>query len=393
MDRTLYIHAGRLITPRSELHDVTIVAREGTILDILPGAIPAPDGEPFLEAGSHIVGPGLIDLHVHGGGGHDTMDGIPQALLGLSAFHARHGTTALLPSTVAASAEQIDWVLAAFPSAMAAPVVGARILGAHVEGPFLNPAKRGAHLARYVRAPAEPPELWLEAHRAAIRRLTLAPELPGALELTKALRRQGVLVSIGHSTADEEMVARSALAGATHVTHLFNAMTTMEKVGALRRAGLAEAALASDEMTVEVIADGWHVPFSVLKLVVRAKGPERVALVTDAMRAAGLPAGRYDLGGMGVTVQDGHAITDEGGLAGSIATMSELLRNAVHRVGIPLANAWRMCSLTPAQILGESNRLGQVAVGHAADLLVLDDDLQVVATIVDGHIVYERGKG
>ncbi len=394
MTERLLVHAGTLITPRSTCGRATVVAQAGLIADIVLGAWPTPGpGDITLDAGEQIVVPGFVDLHVHGGNGYDTMDATPEALWRLAAFHAQHGTTALLPTTVAAPAEQMHRVLQAFAVAMPAPSPGARILGAHVEGPYLSPAKRGAHLARHVRAPAIGRDDWLFEHLAAIRRVTLAPELPGALALIGELRRSGVLVSLGHSTAGEELVARAALAGAGHVTHLYNAMSTMEKVGALRQVGLAEAALTRDDLTVEVIADGWHVPLSLLPLIVRAKGPGRVALVTDAMRAAGLPEGRYLLGAedaMGVTVQGGMAITDEGGLAGSIATMDEMVRNAVRRAGLPLAQALAMASLVPADILGASHRLGEVAVGKAADLVVLSRDLEVVATVVEGRVVYRN---
>jgi len=368
---------------------VTVVARAGLIQAILPGDAqgPAP-GDVVIDAREHIVAPGLIDIHVHGGGGYDTMDATPEALDGLAAFHACHGTTAMLPSTVAAPADEIHRVLEAVADAMARPPAGARILGAHVEGPFLNPARRGAHLERHVRPPDRAHDDWLREHQAAIRRITLAPELPGALELIRDLRAAGILVSLGHAAPPEDVLQQAVMAGASHITHLYNAMSSLEKAGPLRRAGLAEMALVCDGLTVEVIADGFHLPIALLQLVVRAKGPERVALVTDAMRAAGSPDGRYRLGDMGVTVQDGMAVTDEGSLAGSIATMDQLVRNAVERMGLPLAQALEMATLTPARILGIDGRQGEVAVGKAADLVVLDQELEVVATIVDGEVVH-----
>ncbi len=394
MQQSLWVHAGTLITPRCRYENVTLLARNGTIYDLIPGEAPSPaPGDAVIDAREHIVGPGFVDLHVHGGGGHDAMDATPEALAGLCAFHAQHGTTALLPSTVAAPAEEVHHALAAMAEAMDTADGGARILGAHVEGPFLSREKRGAHLARHVRAPEMDHEPWLFEHLGTIRRVTLAPELPGALDLIRQLRGEGILVSLGHSTAGEELVSRAVLAGATHVTHLFNAMSTMEKVGALRRVGLAEAALVHDGLSIELIADGWHVPPAAMRLAVRAKGIGRTALVTDAMRAAGLPEGRYALGsedGMGVTVRDGMALTDEGGLAGSIATMSELLRRAVQFIDLSLEEAWQMASLTPARILGVDDRIGELAVGRQADLAILNRDLQVVATVVAGHTVYQR---
>lgn len=388
MKERLWIRAGTLYTPRCTFERATIVARAGFIQAILPGDVadPAP-GDVVVDAREHIVAPGLIDLHVHGGGGYDTMDATPEALDGLAAFHARHGTTAMLPSTVAAPAEEIHRALEAIADAMARPPAGARILGAHIEGPFLSPAKRGAHLERHVRPPDRTRDGWLSEHQAAIRRLTLAPELPGALDLIRELRAAGILVSLGHSAPSEAVLNQAVMAGASHVTHLFNAMSTMEKVGPLRRPGLAEMALVCDGLTVEVIGDGNHVPFPVLQLVVRAKGVERVALVTDAMRAAGSPEGRYQLGEMGVTLQGGMAVTDEGGLAGSIATMGQLVRNAVEHVGLPLAQALEMATLTPARILGIDGRQGEIAVGKVADFVVLDRELHVVTTIVDGKVV------
>ncbi len=388
MKERLWIRAGTLYTPRCVFRGATIVARAGYIQAILPGDVADPvPGDIVVDAREQIVAPGLIDLHVHGGGGYDTMDATAEALDGLSAFHARHGTTAMLPSTVAAPAEEIHRALEAVADAMARPPAGARILGAHIEGPFLSPARRGAHLERHVRPPDRARDGWLSEHQAAIRRLTLAPELPGALDLIRDLRAAGILVSLGHAAPDEAVLNQAVMAGASHVTHLFNAMSTMEKVGPLRRPGLAEMALVCDGLTVEVIGDGNHLPFPVIRLVVRAKGVERVALVTDAMRAAGSSDGRYQLGEMGVTVRGGMAVTDEGGLAGSIATMDQLVRNAVEHVGLTLAQALEMATLTPARILGIDGRQGEIAVGKAADFVVLDRELRVVTTIVDGRVV------
>lgn len=392
MAERLIVWAGTLITPRSRFEQVTVVVERGLIHDILPGTYLDPEpGDRLLDARSQAVGPGFVDLHVHGGGGYDTMDGTVEAIEGLAAFHAQHGTTALLPSTVAAPPEACHCVLEAVGAAIGTPSAGARVLGAHVEGPFLSQRKRGAHAAAQVRAFERERDPWLFTHLAAIRRVTLAPELPGALALISELRRSGVLVALGHSEAGEELVGQAVLAGATHVTHLYNAMSAMEKVGAIRRAGLAEAALLRDDLSVEVIADGFHVPVPVLQMVVRLKGPACVALVTDANRAAGLPEGRYQVGMEEVacaTVRDGMAVTDEGGLAGSVATMDQLVRNMVERAGLPLPQAWQMASLTPARILG-AHKLGQVAVGNEGDLVVLDADLRVAATVVAGRVAYE----
>lgn len=330
------------------------------------------------------VAPGYIDLHVHGGGGADFMDADPEAVAVITETHARHGTTGLFATTLTAPEEAI---LRALRAIRAAPRRGARILGVHIEGPFISPRWKGAQSDRHIR-PASVAEIdrWLAVGAPEGRwHVTLAPEAVGAAACIRYLARRGAVVSAGHTDCTYEQMRQAAAAGLSHVTHLFNAMRGLHH----REPGPIGAALTLPGLTAEVIADGVHVHPAALALAAAA-GASRLVLVTDAMRAAGLGDGEYRLGEHTALVRNGAARLADGTLAGSVLTMERAVRNMVRLAGVDLPTAVAMASLHPARIHRLDDRKGSLAAGKDADLLLLDRDLNVQATIIAGEMVYDR---
>ncbi|MFC4638267.1 N-acetylglucosamine-6-phosphate deacetylase [Deinococcus hohokamensis] len=331
-----------------------------------------------------LILPGFVDTHVHGGGGGDTMDG-PEGIRQLAQEHARHGTTTLLPTTITSPWPQVMAALQGVRAVMAAGGVpgGADVAGVHLEGPFLSPQRLGAQ-PPYALDPT--PELIGEVLASGVvRAVTLAPERPGALEAALRLAEAGVRIGVGHTCADSATVeqflqAVQAAGGRTAATHLFNAMGGIEG----RAPGIPGALMADPHAFLEVILDGIHVHPTSFRLA-RAAAPERVMLITDAMRAAGLGDGESELGGQKVVVCQGEARLESGALAGSVLTMDRALHGAV-QAGVSLPEASRMLSLVPARSLGLMDR-GALETGLRADLVVLNRDLQVQAVYVAGQPV------
>ncbi|GGL00557.1 N-acetylglucosamine-6-phosphate deacetylase [Deinococcus radiotolerans] len=330
-----------------------------------------------------LILPGFVDTHVHGGGGGDTMDG-PEGLATLARLHASCGTTTLLPTTITNPWERVLDALRAVAAIMHAPVPGgADVPGAHLEGPFISAQRLGAQ-PPFTLAPT-PERLAEVLALGVVRAVTLAPELPGAAAAAVQFARAGVRVGVGHTRADADTV--SALLATVHAsggqgaaTHLFNAMGGVEG----RVPGPAGALMADPLAVLEVILDGVHVHDTAFRLA-RAAAPERVMLITDAMRAAGLSDGQSELGGQPVTVRGAHATLPDGTLAGSVLTMDEALRRAV-AAGVPLPEASRMASLTPARSVGLHDR-GELRVGLRADLVALNPALEVQGVWVAGQAV------
>jgi len=334
--------------------------------------------------------PGFIDLHVHGGDGGDFSLPDPNAHRKILRFHARHGTTSLLATTVSLATQTLEAALIALRESMSTPLQdGARILGVHLEGPFLSPSYAGAQDLRVLR----PPNLalwerWDMSSGGAIRLVTLAPELPGALSFLSVLREKGVLPAAGHTAASFRIFQRAVRAGLAHVTHLFNGMPSMHH----RRPGPVGATLLCPRLTAELIADGVHLHVAAIRLAHRLKGARRLALVTDAISAAGLPDGHFRLGETGVEVRRGRAyVAGTHKLAGSTGTMELGLRRLVLWAKLPLADALRMASTTPSEILGLTTK-GRIALGYDADLVLLDRSLRVVAVWREGQLLYSRAQ-
>lgn len=375
------IAGGTVVTPFESLPEASLVLEGDRVAALLPAGAPA-DGDATIDARGLWVTPGLIDIHIHGCGGFDTMDATPEALQGLARFQARHGVTAYLPTTPAASAADFAHVLRVVGECQP-PDDGARPLGVHLEGPYLNPEHRGAQPPAQLRPP-DPAEYrpWFDS--GLVRLMTLAPELPGGLDLIDEGRARGIEFAVGHSGADYATLTAAADHGLRQATHTFNGMLGLHH----REPGTVGGVLADDRIYAQVIADGVHVHPAVVKLLVRAKGAGRVVLITDSMRAAGLADGTYQLAGQPITVRDGVARTSAGGLAGSTITLDAALRNVLAFAGISLAEGLRMATSTPAEAMGWAGRKGVLAPGADADVVLLDRQLQVRLTIVGGRVVH-----
>lgn len=388
---TLKIYNGRVITPAGILPRATVWAQGATITAVT--ADDTGEAEEEIDAGGLYVSPGFVDIHVHGGGGHDFMDATVEAFTGIAQVHARYGTTAMVPTTLTSDTDGILRSLQVYERALAAPRRGARFLGMHLEGPYFAMNQRGAQDPRYIRLPDPEEYRKIIASSSAIRRWSAAPELDGALPFGRYLTEHGIIAALAHTDAVYEEVEASLSYGYSLVTHLYSGMSGVTRRHAFRYAGAVEAAYLLDELDVELIADGVHLPPPLLQLAYRIKGAQRLALITDAMRAAGTDARESVLGsldtGLQVIVEDGVAkLPDRSAFAGSVATADRLLRTMMSAVHLSLEEALPMLTSTPARIMGVGDRLGSLEPGKEADIILFDDDIRVRRTIVGGHTVY-----
>ncbi|MCS6863112.1 MAG: N-acetylglucosamine-6-phosphate deacetylase [Abditibacteriales bacterium] len=389
----LVLRAAKVFTPQRVIDDGVVLVEGKTIRAVgRSDEVMVPPQTTVMDVRPHIVAPGFIDLHVHGGNGSDFMDDTDADFETVTRFHAAGGTTALLATTCAAPIEDICRVLRRVRDWQARPPVGSKVVGAHVEGPFFNLEMRGCHLPEYVINPQPSALNPLLEHADAMRHLTIAPEIDGALDAIERLRSAGVSVAAAHSAATCEDVDAAMRRGLHHVTHLYNAMSVFVQRGPRRLPGLAETALVRDELTVELIADGFHVHPLRMQLAVKMKGISRVCLVTDAMRGAGMPDGIYAFGprsGKRAFVRDGIAVMPEGtGFASSTIQMNRAVQVMVEQVGVSLADALTMASAIPARVIGIDHRKGALRAGMDADIVVLDEQSQVRLTMVEGEVVY-----
>ncbi|WP_142686097.1 N-acetylglucosamine-6-phosphate deacetylase [Chitinophaga polysaccharea] len=396
MQEIIKIINGRLITPFRVIASGSVLVKDGRIAAAGEGTIPD-YADRVIDAGGNYIAPGFIDLHIHGGGGHDFMDGTVNAFLRITETHARYGTTAMVPTTLTAEKSGLLHTLDIYRQAVAQPHNGASFLGIHLEGPYFAMSQRGAQDPRYIRNPDPAEYREVLDYSEHIVRWSVAPELPGALEMGNYLRRKGVLPAIAHTDAVYEEVVKAVECGYTLATHFYSAMSGVTRRNLYRYAGVIESVYLIDEIDAEVIADGAHLPAPLLKLIYKIKGPDRIALITDAMRAAGMPPGKSVLGplngGLEVIVEDGVAkLPDGSAFAGSVATTDRLVRNMVNLAGVPVAEAVRMMSYTPARIMGVDNLKGTLAAGKDADIIIFDDDIRVQLTMVSGKVVHRIGE-
>ena len=372
------VHSVRLVDGGRVTEDAWVLFEGGRVRAIGTGASGRPHADEVVDGGNGCLTPGFIDIHGHGGAGVGYDEGA-DAIRMARDMHRAHGTTRAVVSFVTAS---IDDLMARVRMVADLAEADPSILGSHLEGPFLDPGHRGAHTASLLRAPdTESVDRLLEAGRGTVRQVTLAPELPGAEAAIRRFIEAGVAVAVGHTGADQHLARRAFDAGATLLTHAFNAMPGIHH----RSPGPVVAALRDERVTLELIADGVHVDLALIA-VAFAAGPARVALVTDAMAAAGAGDGRYVLGGLAVSVADGIArLSDGGAIAGSTLTQDAALRHVVG-AGVPLAAAVAALTSVPARAIGRPD-LGRLTVGSLADAVLLDSDLQVRRVWVGGDPV------
>lgn len=385
---------GQIITPYRILKNGELLIRNGKIEAISEQQIDAPDAQ-IIDARGNYVSPGFIDIHVHGGGGSDFMDNNPEAYLGVAETHVQYGTTAMLPTVLTSTKAEIIRSLKVYEEAATKNVHGSRFLGVHIEGPYFSMAQRGAQDPRYIRDPDPAEYFEILESSSSIKRWSAAPEKKGAIPFGSILRERGILPSIAHSDALYSDVADAFEHGYSLVTHLYSAMSGVTRRNAFRYGGVIEGAYLIDELDVEIIADGRHLPAELLQLVYKIKGPDRTALITDAMRAAAMPEGNSVLGsladGIEVLVEDGVAkLPDRSAFAGSTATADRLIRTMRDVAGIPLVDAVQMMTATPARILGFQGSIGSLSPRKDADIIIFDEDIQIKLSMVQGRIVYEK---
>jgi N-acetylglucosamine-6-phosphate deacetylase len=385
---TTLLHVGTVLTPKGEIADGGILIRDGEIAMVGPrAAMELPAGAEEVRASASTAIPGFVDVHIHGAGGRDVMEADEAALSTITGRLAAFGTTSLLATTVTASADEtvraVEGIAKYISGQYQTNDPRAEILGIHFEGPFLSKARRGVHPTEWLQLPsAESLQRFLHAAAGNARILTIAPELLGAMACIDAARSLGMVVSMGHTDATYEQARAAVAHGAHHATHVYNAMRPFTH----RDPGVIGAVLTTPEVSAELIADGIHVDEIAMKVLLQAKGAQGVILISDGISATGMPDGKYMLGGLEVTVSGGVCRNAEGRLAGSTLTLDRALRNIV-KLGIPLADAARMLTLNPATLLGIEFKKGALRTGADADIVLLNETLEIERVWVRGASV------
>jgi N-acetylglucosamine-6-phosphate deacetylase len=396
----------RIITPMRVIDNGVLVVNDGKISSLGPeDEIKIPKNAKVIDVTDKYLAPGFIDIHLHGGGGADTMDATEETVEKISVAHAKGGATSIVPTTTSAPIDDIIKAVKVIELAKKRTLPGAQVLGAHIEGPYFSMEQKGAQNPEYLKEPRPEEYLKLLDEYDCILRISAAPELEGGLELGRELRRREIVASIAHTNATYQDILAAIEAGYAHVTHMYSGMSGLKRINAYRISGVIESTLLLDELTTEVIADGHHLPPSLMKLIIKVKGLDKVSIITDAISAAGLGPGKYSIGGLNAIVEANVAkefeIPEEEGncvaklltrdsFAGSVATIDRCVRNMVKLVGLSIQDAVKMATINPAKVIGLDEKKGSLAEGKDADILVLDEDVNVVMTIVGGRIVYRK---
>lgn len=384
------IYNGKIILKDRILENYNLYFEDNKISDITKERL---SYDKAIDAQGAYVSPGFIDIHTHGAGGCDFLDKSADAYITAACVHAKHGATAIVPTFTSVDIQEMKDAISIYKTVREQTYQGSQLLGLHAEGPYFSGSQKGAQEERFIH-PFDPNEYneILKVGGDCMLRWSAAPELSGCEDFAQVLKDYGILPCIGHSDADFDCAAAAMDAGFTHVTHLYSCTSTVHRKNAFRYAGIVEAAYYFDDMTVEIIADGIHLPPALLKLVYKIKGPDKIALITDSMRGAGMPDGESVLGnlnnGLPVIIEDGVAkLMDRSAFAGSVATCDRLVRNMVNLAEVPLVDAVKMASLTPASILNIKNK-GSLEIGYDADIVIFDENINVIRTIVNGSVVF-----
>lgn len=382
---------GQIITPAGTVGG-WLLYENGKILEIGTGECPSADET--IDAEGRYVSPGFIDIHTHGAGGADYMDGTVEAYLTAAKMSASHGATLVYPTTLTSSNEVLFDTFDLYEEAVAANTEGAAFGGLHLEGPYFNPVQAGAQDPRYLRNPQPEDYMEILSRSKNIARWSFSPELEGATQFAAELSKRGIIASVGHTNASFEQCDAAYKSGSSLITHFYSCISSITRNQGYRTAGVMEYGYYQDGMSVEIIADGHHVPSSLLHLIVKVKGVDKVVLVTDSMRGAGMPEGPSILGGLAdgqeCIIQNGVArLMDLSGFAGSVCTTDRLVRTMISIGGVTLEQAVQMASLNPARVMGIADRKGSLEAGKDADIVIFGDNVEVFATIVGGRKVYQ----
>ena len=376
----------KILTPQGWLKDGSVLIRDGKILEVTNCDL-AVIGAQLIDVKGMYVLPGGVEIHAHGGGGRDFMEGTEDAFRKAAATHMQYGTTSIFPTLSSSTVPMIEAAAETCTKLMAEP--DSPILGLHLEGHYFNMKMAGGQMPENIKDPDPNEYIPIVEKWHCIKRWDAAPELPGAMQFGKYITGKGILASVGHTQAEYEDIHAAFEAGYSHATHFYNAMPGFHKRREYKYEGTVESIYLMDDMTVEVVADGIHVPPTILRLVYRIKGVERTCLITDALACAASDSKEaFD---PRVIIEDGVCkLADRSALAGSVATMDRLIRTMVQKAEIPLADAVRMASETPARIMGVSDRKGSLQKDKDADILVMDEDLNVRAVWAMGKLVVDK---
>jgi len=384
------IYNTKIVTENDILKDLAIYLEDGKIVGIKKDD--REEGFIGIDAKGMYTSPGFIDMHVHGGGDSDFLDCTVDDFLIPAKMHLSHGTTSIVPTTLSGKTDELLHMFEIYREAKKKNIDGAEFLGLHLEGPYFSAEQCGAQDPEFVRLPDENEYKKILDSTEDIIRWSAAPELEGALKFGDYVSKKNILCSIGHSNATYEQVKEAFQHGFTHITHLYSCMSTVHRINAYRYAGVLESAYMIDDMTVEIIADGVHLPESLLKFVCKFKGTDKTALVSDAMRGAGMPDGLSILGsrknGQKVVIEDNVAkLVDRSAFAGSVATGDRLVRNMITLASCSMCDAVKMMSLVPAKILGFDNKKGRIKKGYDADIVIFDENINVKYVFVKGKLL------
>jgi len=387
----LVIYNGTVLTSDHHVKDGVVVVLNSKILEIgKRGTVEEPENAMRIDAGGNFITPGMIDIHVNGAMGSDVTKVTPGSFSTMGKFFAMHGVTSFLATAITSRDEVFIEVLKHVQILMGQKQSdGAEVLGVHMEGPYLNPMQSGAHPRSLLSLPKPNHYLPFLEYSEVLKKMTLAPELDGATQLVKDLKKRGIIAAAGHTNGIFKEIMPAIDEGISHATHFFCNMSGFRRDNLKRVAGAVETLLYDDRITGELIADGWHLDSLLMKLLVKVKGTDRVCFVTDGMPATGLPEGRYFIGDVEAIVENGIArLPDNSAYAGSVTTMDVCVRNGISQMGLTFQDSLRMATLTPAEIIGVSDRKGSIEKNKDADILIMDKDVTILKTIIRGKLTY-----